>query len=165
MQVLVQIFIYFFIWKKYINFGQKPKINPTKGIIYVFKALNTDLTLHKLGKAIDSKTRFKPHNSPMANDIDILFQYETDNIDQVESCVKALMKKSQYRKYKEVYQVDLDILRKTIVDCDKKINEINNEIEKRNKKNIKNNLQIGGKKKESLITDNDIIYMLIPKVN
>ena len=101
----------------------------------------------------------------MANDIDILFQYETDNIDQVESCVKALMKKSQYRKYKEVYQVDLDILRKTIVDCDKKINEINNEIEKRNKKNIKNNLQIGGKKQESLITENDIIYMLIPKVN
>jgi len=39
------------------------KVNPTKGIIYVFKALNTDLTLHKLGKAIDSKTRFKPHNS------------------------------------------------------------------------------------------------------
>jgi len=148
---------------KQLENNQKPKINPTKGIIYVFKALNTDLTLHKLGKAIDSKTRFKPHNSPMANDIDVLFQYETDNIDQVESCVKALMKKSQYRKYKEVYRVDLDILKKTIVDCDKKINEINNEIEKRNKKNTKKS-QTGGKQ-ESLLTDNDIIYMLIPKIN
>jgi len=100
----------------------------------------------------------------MANDIDVLFQYEIENIDQVESCVKALMKKSQYRKYKEVYRVDLDILRKTIVDCEKKITEINNEIEKRNKKNKKNKLQTGGKQ-ESLITDDDIIYMFIPKIN
>jgi hypothetical protein len=43
----------------------------------------------------------------MANDIDILFQYEIDNIEQVESCVKALMKKSQCIKYKEVYQVGI----------------------------------------------------------
>ena len=32
------------------------------------------------------------HNSPLANDLEVLFQYETDNIDQVESCIK-------YRKY------------------------------------------------------------------
>jgi hypothetical protein len=36
------------------------------------------------------------------------FIYETDNIDQVESCIKTYMKKAQYRKYKEVYQVDLE---------------------------------------------------------
>ena len=34
----------------------------------------------------------------MANDLKVLFQYETDNIDQVESCVKAFMKKAQYLK-------------------------------------------------------------------
>jgi hypothetical protein len=48
---------------------------------------------------INSKTRFSKHNSPLANDLEVLFQYETDNIDQVESCIKALMKKAQYRKY------------------------------------------------------------------
>jgi hypothetical protein len=37
----------------------------------------------------------------MGNDIEILFQYETDNIDQVESCIKSYMKKAQYRKYKD----------------------------------------------------------------
>jgi hypothetical protein len=146
---------------KQLENNQKPKINPTKGIIYVFKALNTNLTLYKLGKAIDSKTRFKSHNSPLANDIEVLFQYETDNIEQVESCAKVLMKKSQYRKYKEVYQVDLDILRKIIVDCDKKIKETNNEIEKKNKKNKS---QTGGIKKEPLLSNNDNIYMLIPSI-
>jgi hypothetical protein len=102
----------------------------------------------------------------MANDIEVLFQYETDNIEQVELCVKAFMKKSQYRKYKEVYQVDLNILRKTIVDCDKKIIEINNEIEKKNQKISKNKSQSGGKQQNLLLLkDTDIIYMLIPKIN
>jgi hypothetical protein len=147
---------------KELEQNQKPKINPTKGIIYIFRALNTDLTLYKLGKTIDSKSRFKSHNSPMANDIEVLFQYETDNIDQVESCVKVLMKKSQYRKYKEVYQVDLDILRKIIKDCDTKIIEINNEITNRNNKNSKKN-QAGGKI-EKIIDEEQSIYMLIPRI-
>ena len=32
-------------------------------------------------------------------------------IKQVGACIKALMKNAQYRKYKEIYQVDLDILK------------------------------------------------------
>ena len=50
--------------------NQKPKINSTKGLIYVFRALNTEnATLYKIGKTINSKTRFSKHNSPMANDL------------------------------------------------------------------------------------------------
>ena len=44
------------------------------------------------------------------------------------------MTKAQYRKYKEIYQIDLDILKLTIKDCDAKINEINISIDKKNKK-------------------------------
>jgi phage anti-repressor protein len=135
--------------------NQKPKINPSKKIIYVFRALNTDLTLYKIGKTINSKTRFSKHNSPMANDLEILFQYETDNIDQVEKCVKVFMKKAQYRKYKEIYQVDLDIIKKTIKNCDVEINEINKEIERKNKK------QKGGKIINK-IDEKEILYLLIP---
>ena len=105
--------------------NQKSKINTSKKIIYIFRALNSELTLYKIGKTINSKTRFSSHNSPMANDLEILFQYETDNIEQVELCIKAYMKKAQYRKYKEIYQVDLDIIKKTIKNCDAEINEIN----------------------------------------
>jgi hypothetical protein len=135
--------------------NQKPKINSSKKIIYVFRALNTDLTLYKIGKTINSKTRFSKHNSPMANDLEILFQYETDNIDQVEKCVKVFMKKAQYRKYKEIYQVDLDIIKKTIKNCDVEINEINKEIERKNKK------QKGGKIINK-IDEKEILYLLIP---
>ena len=136
--------------------NQKPKTNANKKIIYVFRALNTDLTLYKIGKTINSKTRFSKHNSPMANDLEVLFQYETENIDQVEMCIKAYMKKAQYRKYKEVYQVDLDIIKNTIKNCDVEINEINKEIESKNKK------QKGGKILNK-IDNKEILYLLIPK--
>ena len=135
--------------------NQKPKINAIKKIIYVFRALNTDLTLYKIGKTINSKTRFSKHNSPMANDLEVLFQYETDNIDKVELCVKAYMKKAQYRKYKEIYRVDLDIIKKTIKNCDVEINEINKEIESKNKKQKGGNIL-------NKIDDNETLYLLIP---
>ena len=91
----------------------------------------------------------------MANDIEILFEYETDHIKQVESCIKILMKYAQYRKYKEIYQVNLDIIKKAIQECDIKINEYNKDIEKYNKK------QKGGNTKNK-ISENEILYMLLP---
>ena len=106
---------------KQLENNQKPKINSNKKIIYIFRALNSDLTLYKIGKTINSKTRFSSHNSPLANDLEVIFQYETENIDQVEKCIKSLMKKAQYRKYKEIYQVNLDIIKKAIKDCDNNI--------------------------------------------
>jgi hypothetical protein len=162
-QYFVDLEIALYKYKNYIIDGmnkkieqlennQKPKINSTKKIIYVFRALNTELTLYKIGKTINSKTRLSSNNSPLANDLEVLFQYETENIDQVELCIKAYMKKAQYRKYKEIYQVDLDIIKKTIKNCDVEINEINKEIERKNKK------QKGGNK----INNNELLYLLIP---
>ena len=143
---------------KQLENNQKPKINSNKKIIYIFRALNTDLTLYKIGKTINSKTRFSSHNSPMANDLEVIFQYETENIDQVEKCIKALMKEAQYRKFKEIYQVNLDIIKKSIKDCDNNILEYNNYILKYNNK------QKGGKIK-NIINNDEILYLLIPNDN
>ena len=140
---------------KQLENNQKPKINAGKKIIYVFRALNTDLTLYKIGRTINSRTRFFNHNSQMANDLEVIFQYETDNLEQVESCIKSYMKKSQYRKYKEIYQVDLDIIRKAVNECDIRINQYNADIEKFNKK------QKGGNLKKTVGAD-EKLYMLLP---
>jgi phage anti-repressor protein len=127
--------------------NQRPKINSSKNKIYVFKALNSELTLYKIGRAKDLKTRFNPHNSPMANDIEILFEYETDHIKQVESCIKILMKYAQYRKYKEIYQIDLNIIKKLIKYCDNNINLVKEYTNK----------QKGGKNLFLYIPSNEII--------
>lgn len=142
---------------KQLELNQKPKINSSKGMIYVFRALNTDnATLYKIGRTISSKKRFNSHNSPLANDLEVIMIYEADNIIQLEMCVKVFMKKSQYRKYKEIYQVDLDIIKNLIQDCDVKLKEINDMIDNKNKKQK----QGGGKLQN--ITANDKFYLLIP---
>jgi predicted GIY-YIG superfamily endonuclease len=89
--------------------SQKPKINPEKGVIYIFQTPNSsENSLYKIGKTKNLKQRLKSHQSPMAYDIEILFYYESDNIQEIESCIKTLMKKYQYRKYKEVYKINID---------------------------------------------------------
>jgi phage anti-repressor protein len=166
-QYFIDLELAFYKYKNYIIDGMtkkinqlennlKPKINSTKGIIYVFRALNTEnATLYKIGRTISSKQRFNSHNSPLANDLEIIMTYEADNIEQLESCVKIMMKKTQFRKYKEIYQVNLDIIKNVIKDCDVKLKQINDMIDKKNKK-LK-----GGSLKQ--IMDNDKIYLLIPQ--
>ena len=51
--------------------------------------------------------------------INILYFFETEDIDSVEKCAKTFMKKYQYRKYKEVYQVNIDIIKEVISSCGK----------------------------------------------
>ena len=141
---------------KKLENNQKPKINPNKGVIYVFRALNTDITLHKIGRTINLKKRLNSHNSGLANDLELILVYEADKIKELESCVKIMIKKAQYRKYKEVYQVNIDIIKKVIADCDAKLTEINYEITK------SNNKQKGGKK---IISDTDRLFLVIQNID
>lgn len=99
--------------------NQKPLIDTRKGTIYIVKATDEENdSLYKIGKTNDIKKRLKNYNTGKANNIEVLFHYEVDDIDTVENCVKVQMKKHQYRKYKEVYQIDLSILKQVIKKCD-----------------------------------------------
>ena len=98
---------------------QKPKINPSKGVIYIFQTANTpENSLYKIGRTKDLKKRLQSHQSPLSHDIDILFYYEADDIVKIEKCIKLFMKEYQYRKYKEVYKINIDIIKSLIKNCD-----------------------------------------------
>ena len=100
--------------------GRKPKINPEKAIIYIFKTANTiDNSLYKIGRTKDLTKRLQSHQSSLSEDIEILFYLETDDAKTVESCIKNFAKKYQYRKYKEVYEVNIDILKLLATKCEK----------------------------------------------
>jgi len=43
--------------------------------------------------------------------------YEVDDIGAVEICVKGLFKKYQYRKYKEIYQANINLIKKAFKIC------------------------------------------------
>lgn len=97
--------------------NQKPKNYPTKGVIYVIQTAD-DVTLYKIGKSVNMKNRIRSYNADKANDIRPILIYETENPDSVESCIKNAIKKFKYRKYKEVYEVNIDILKEVINECD-----------------------------------------------
>lgn len=103
---------------KKLENNQKPKVNPKKGVIYIIKTLD-GVGLYKLGRAQNFKNRMNNYNSDKADDIVPVFVYEVDDIGAVERCVKGLLKKYQYRKYKEIYQADVDLIKEAIDGCDK----------------------------------------------
>lgn len=81
--------------------------------------------MFKIGKSKKFLKRLLSHNSVESDDIEIIMLYETDNIKQVEKCVKNALLTKQYRKRKEIYQVDVDIIKEVIESCDNIINKVN----------------------------------------
>ena len=69
------------------------------------------------GRTANLRQRLSNHASSRADDPQVLYQYECDDIDEVEACVKALIKKHKYRKYKEVYQADVDMIKYFVQGC------------------------------------------------
>jgi len=96
--------------------NQKPKINQQSGIIYIIQT-SDGIGLYKLGRTKNLNNRLKSYNADKIDDIEPLFIYETKDIEEVEKCVKAFCKQYQYRKYKEVFQIDLNLLKQFIVEC------------------------------------------------
>ena len=60
--------------------NQKPKVNDVSEKIYILKELNSNVTLYKLGETKDLKNRLLTYNSGNANDIELLFKINVNNI-------------------------------------------------------------------------------------
>ena len=83
--------------------------------------LKTDhdiVNLYKIGKTKKFKERIRTHNSSHTDNVDIVHVYESNNIDAIETCLKGVLMSTQYRKRKEFYEIDLDLLKKLIKSCD-----------------------------------------------
>ena len=110
------------------------EIQNESGSIYVLKTTETIEGVYKIGKTENFKKRLQSHQSSHPNKLDIAYVYETDMINQVESCLKNLLKDKAYRKRKEFYEIDIDILKSLIKTCEcmtlsirKKTKDIKNE--------------------------------------
>ncbi len=121
-----------------LEHNQKPKLNPKQGVIYVIKTAKSPDDLFKIGRSKSFLSRLMSHSSVEADDVEILVLYETDNIEQVENCVKNALKSKQYRKRKEIYQVDLDVIKETISKCDEIISKVANNKKSKSKLSIIN---------------------------
>jgi phage anti-repressor protein len=124
-----------------LQINQKPKLNIKGGVIYILKALNSDITLYKLGKTKNLKNRLNTYNTGNANDVEPVFILPVNDIDSVESCVKKACKTHQYRKYKEVYEIDIDVLKDVMSECNDFVNKMAFKLNDKNeKKKFKTNI-------------------------
>ena len=99
--------------------NQKPVTNVKGGVIYIIKAADDfEEVLYKVGKTNNIKARMSTYNTGVANNTEILFIYETDNVDRMEKCIKLHLQEYQYRKGKEIYKIDLEFIKEIIAECD-----------------------------------------------
>jgi phage anti-repressor protein len=117
---------------KKMDTSLKSRKKPSKGVIYGFEINDNNRKFIKIGKSKDFLQRMKQHNSSHADKIDVEFLFETDNFNEVEGCIKGIMKKYQYRKGKEVYEVEMDKLKELTDGCDKLTKKFHKTMEGKN---------------------------------
>lgn len=130
------------------------------GHVYILKAMNTtQKDMYKLGNSDDMKKRLRVYNTGNANNIEPLFVMKVDDINKVEGCIKNLAKEYQYKKNKEVYNIDFIFLKKLCIKCKNFINQLEKEFVN-DKKNTKTKLKIIKNNKNNINTS---FYMIIDK--
>jgi hypothetical protein len=109
---------------KTLENNQKPKINPSKGVIYIIQT-SDGIGHYKIGKTQNLRKRLNSYNGDKKDDIIPIYIYETEDINNVELCIKKYAKEYQYRKYKEVYKIDINLLKELINNCGEFNNKTN----------------------------------------
>jgi len=105
---------------KVLERNMKPnEIPKNEGVIYVLKTPD-DISLndvYKIGSTEDFKSRLATHHTSHADNVEVKHVYKTSDVKGVERCLKAVLKEKQYRKRKEFYQVDLQVIKDVISKC------------------------------------------------
>ena len=131
-------------YKKYIINAMKKQIevleNNQKEIpdnlasmIYILKSPKDIDGIYRLGKTNDFKKRLQNYNSANSDKMEVVMVYETKCASEVEDCVIAQIKKHRYKKRKDFYEVNVDIIKEIIGTCDKMTLKYKKKIEKSKK--------------------------------
>ena len=87
------------------------------GYIYIIRASTEKHNLYKIGRTADLAKRLNTYNTGTADEVEVLYKYRTDKLKGTEQCVKAWLQDTKYRKYREIYEVDLNSIKKVVSKC------------------------------------------------
>jgi phage anti-repressor protein len=97
----------------------KPKNHAdSAGYIYVIKVRSDKDSVYKIGRTANLTKRLATYSTGTVDGVEVVFKFRTDSHKKTEACVKAMLKDRQMRKYKEVYEADLDMIKGIIEKCD-----------------------------------------------
>jgi hypothetical protein len=95
-----------------------PSIPQGTGVIYVVRASAHRDSVFKIGRTTNLTQRLRSHGSAQADALEVMYVFKTRCIEKVEACMKLMLREHQYRKYKEVYEINLPALKRVISSCD-----------------------------------------------
>jgi phage anti-repressor protein len=75
----------------------------------------------------DFRERLKQYGTGLKGHPQIKYLLATNNVKEVEDCVKKLIQKKEFKKGKEVYKIDLQVLKQICLNCAKSVNLLNKE--------------------------------------
>ena len=84
------------------------------GYMYIFQAAKN---LIKLGYTEDLKRRIIAYNTGRAKDIEMLYVYRVERRKEVERCVKGFLEGKRFKKRREIYHIDWQVVQKLIQGC------------------------------------------------
>jgi hypothetical protein len=116
--------------------------------------------MFKVGNSENMKKRLRTYNTGNANNIKPLFIMKVKDIIGVEICIKNIAKQYQYRKNKEVYNIDFRMLQSMYKKC-KDFMECANNMYNKDPKNFKDNLCVIKKNYKKNIKGQ--FYMIVDK--
>ena len=118
---------------KVLENNQKPIHQNIKGVVYILKSPKDIDGIYRFGKTQDFANRLDNYNSANSDKMQVLFIFETKNTQQIESCVISQIKQYRYKKRKDFFQIDSNIIKQLINSCNQltlkfkqKINKFNN---------------------------------------
>lgn len=97
----------------------RKSIDDTSGYTYIIKASHSPEEVYKLGHTKDLAKRLRAYQTGKSEDVEVLFVYKTNDHEAVESCVKALVGKHRLYARKEIYHLNLDMLKSIMAGCGK----------------------------------------------
>jgi hypothetical protein len=122
--------------------NQKPRQKQGRpGYVYMIR-VKDGVSLHnvsadevhvKIGRAMQMQHRLDSYGTGFADSVDVLYQVQTDDMVNVEACIKTLCREKKYRKRKEVYTIDVDIMKHVVDHCAQGAAEVRRVPGKRNK--------------------------------
>ena len=93
---------------------------PLEGYIYVLRASEKHDSVFKIGRTRDLSRRLREHSAALADVLEVVYVFKTDDVKAVETCVKGWLRERQWKRAScnEVYKADLEMVKQVIQGCD-----------------------------------------------
>jgi phage anti-repressor protein len=88
-----------------------------KGVVYVLRSPKDINGIYRFGQTEDFKKRLANYNSANSDKMEVVYIFETKNSKNIQDCVIAQIKQHRYKKRKDFYEININLLKNIIKDC------------------------------------------------